>query len=167
VSGCGCEGVVIAEGFELPDVAEFAGVGVGGAAGGVVGAEVMELCVRVLQEVPDDDEDGTSDGGDGAFLAPPLASRRWRSPKKVSVLPAPTASPPRTREITVECLRILRAGRTSAVKARTAAINQIKGPDNTDLLPKHTTLGCPITTAASELGQWPPKISLVKGPPPQ
>ncbi|WP_208760001.1 hypothetical protein [Paenarthrobacter nitroguajacolicus] len=34
---------------------------------------------------------------------------------------------PKAKDGPVECLRILRAGRTSALKARTAAINQIKG----------------------------------------
>lgn len=52
-----------------------------------------------------------------------------------SVLDGRAKSVPKTKDGPVECLRILRAGRTSAVKARTAAINQIKGllvsaPDN-------------------------------------
>lgn len=44
-----------------------------------------------------------------------------------SVLHGRTNSIPKSKDGPVECLRILRAGRTSAVKARTAAINQIKG----------------------------------------
>jgi transposase len=44
-----------------------------------------------------------------------------------SVLDGRTTSVPKAKDGPVECLRILRAGRTSAVKARTAAINQIKG----------------------------------------
>jgi hypothetical protein len=49
------------------DVVVLPGVGVGTAAE-VIGAEVMEPCVRVLQEVPDDDEDGASDGTMARFL---------------------------------------------------------------------------------------------------
>ncbi|MET3810852.1 IS110 family transposase [Arthrobacter sp. UYEF3] len=44
-----------------------------------------------------------------------------------SVLDGRAKSIPKAKDGPVECLRILRAGRTSAVKARTAAINQIKG----------------------------------------
>lgn len=43
-----------------------------------------------------------------------------------SVLDGRTTSIPKAKDGPVECLRILRAGRTSALKARTAAINQIK-----------------------------------------
>lgn len=46
----------------------FTGVRVGMAAE-VVGAEVMESCVRILEQVPNDDQNGTSDGDDCAFLA--------------------------------------------------------------------------------------------------
>jgi hypothetical protein len=51
-------------------VAAFLGVRVGVSAE-VVGAEVTERGVRVLQQVPDDDEDGASDGDDGPVFAPP------------------------------------------------------------------------------------------------
>ncbi|WP_254678545.1 transposase [Arthrobacter sp. 24S4-2] len=44
-----------------------------------------------------------------------------------SVLDGRTTAIPKAKDGPVECLRILRAGRTSAVKALTAAINQIKG----------------------------------------
>lgn len=44
-----------------------------------------------------------------------------------SVLDGRTTSIPKAKDGPVECLRMLRAGRTSALKARTAAINQIKG----------------------------------------
>jgi transposase len=44
-----------------------------------------------------------------------------------SVLDGRTTSVPKAKDGPVECLRILRAARTSALKARTAAINQIKG----------------------------------------
>nr|WP_236783048.1 hypothetical protein [Arthrobacter sp. QXT-31] len=44
-----------------------------------------------------------------------------------SVLEGRTTSIPKAKDGPVECLRILRAGRASAMKARTAAINQIKG----------------------------------------
>ncbi|MEI2276918.1 IS110 family transposase [Paenarthrobacter ilicis] len=43
-----------------------------------------------------------------------------------SVLDGRTTSIPKAKDGPVECLRILRAGRTSALKARTAAINQIR-----------------------------------------
>ncbi|MFK4299509.1 hypothetical protein ABH924_004692 [Arthrobacter sp. GAS37] len=92
----------------------------------------------------------------------------------------------------MECLRILRAGRTSAVKARAAAVakrtaegkskreimrclkryaareiyrqitNPQAAPNNTNLRQLRTTLGRTITTAARELGQWPSKISLLE-----
>jgi hypothetical protein len=52
----------------LADVVVFAGVGVG-AFVEVVGAEVMEPGLGVLEEVPDDDKDGPSDGDDGTLLA--------------------------------------------------------------------------------------------------
>lgn len=44
-----------------------------------------------------------------------------------SVLDGRTTAIPKAKDGSVECLRILRAGRASALKARTAAINQIKG----------------------------------------
>ncbi|WP_422759298.1 IS110 family transposase [Paenarthrobacter sp. C1] len=44
-----------------------------------------------------------------------------------SVLDGRTTSIPKAKDGPVECLRILRAGRASAMKARTAAVNQIKG----------------------------------------
>jgi transposase len=40
--------------------------------------------------------------------------------------------------------------------------NPQAAPDNTDLRQMRTTLGCTITTAAVELGQWPSKISLLE-----
>lgn len=40
--------------------------------------------------------------------------------------------------------------------------NPQPAPDNTDLRQKRTTLGLTITTAASELAQWPSKISLLE-----
>lgn len=43
-----------------------------------------------------------------------------------SVLEGRTTSIPKAKDGPVECMRILRAGRASALKARTAAINQIK-----------------------------------------
>lgn len=48
----------------------FPGVGVG-APLVVVGSEVMEPGFGILQEVPDDDEDGTPDGDDGPCFSPP------------------------------------------------------------------------------------------------
>jgi len=40
--------------------------------------------------------------------------------------------------------------------------NPQAAPDDTDLRQMRTTLGCTITTAAVELGQWPSKISLLE-----
>ncbi|MCA4135313.1 IS110 family transposase [Arthrobacter sp. M4] len=40
--------------------------------------------------------------------------------------------------------------------------NPQAAPNNSDLRPMRVTLGCTITTAASELGQWPSKISLLE-----
>jgi transposase len=40
--------------------------------------------------------------------------------------------------------------------------NPQAAPDNTDLRQMRTTLGCTITTAARELGQWPSKNSLLE-----
>lgn len=82
MSGCGGEGDGVAECFELSDVVVFTGFGVGVAVE-VLGTEVVEPGVRVLQEVPDDDEDGTADSDDGAFLAPsfgqpPMSPRQIR-----------------------------------------------------------------------------------------
>lgn len=68
-----------------------------------------------------------------------------------SVLDGRATSVPKAKDGPVECLRILRAGRTSAVKARTAAINQIKGllvsaPDK--LRAKYRGLRTPALIAA-------------------
>src|SRR5258705_3094471 len=66
-SGCGLEGDGVAEGFELADVASFAAFGVD--AGGVeVGAEIVETCGVLGEQVPDDDQQGSADRDDG-FLA--------------------------------------------------------------------------------------------------
>ncbi|MDQ0823638.1 hypothetical protein QFZ79_001383 [Arthrobacter sp. V4I6] len=40
--------------------------------------------------------------------------------------------------------------------------NPQAAPNNTDLRQMRSTLGCTITTAARELGQWPSKISLLE-----
>jgi hypothetical protein len=40
--------------------------------------------------------------------------------------------------------------------------NPQPAPDNSDLRRVRTTLGCTITTAARELGQWPSRISLLE-----
>jgi transposase len=68
-----------------------------------------------------------------------------------SVLDGRTKSVPKAKDGPVECLRILRAGRTSALKARTAAINQIKcllvsAPDK--LRAKYRGLGTPALITA-------------------
>jgi len=54
--------------IKLADVVAFAGVGIGTAAE-VIGAEILELGVGFLEEVPDDDEDGASDGDYGSVFA--------------------------------------------------------------------------------------------------
>ncbi|MBU8869207.1 IS110 family transposase [Paenarthrobacter aromaticivorans] len=64
-----------------------------------------------------------------------------------SVLNGRTKAVPKAKDGPVECLRLLRAGRTSAVKARTAAINQIKNllvsaPDR--LRAKYRALGTSV-----------------------
>jgi transposase len=40
--------------------------------------------------------------------------------------------------------------------------NPQAAPNNTDLRQMRAALGCTITTAARELGQWPSKISLLE-----
>ena len=40
--------------------------------------------------------------------------------------------------------------------------NPQAAPDNTDLRQLRTALGCTITAAAREIGQWPSKISLLE-----
>lgn len=67
VSG-GCERDALAEGFELSD--EVSGL-VGGveAVGAVVRSEVDVPGVGVVEEVPDDHEDGSGDADEGASLA--------------------------------------------------------------------------------------------------
>lgn len=47
-----------------------------------------------------------------------------------SVLAQRGVSIPKAKDGPVECLRILRTARTSAMKARTTAINQIKGAEH-------------------------------------
>ena len=51
-------------------MAAFPGVRVGAAAE-VLWPEIMDPGIRILQQVPDDNENATSDSDDGAFLAPP------------------------------------------------------------------------------------------------
>jgi transposase len=68
-----------------------------------------------------------------------------------SVWDGRTTSVPKAKDGPVECLRILRAGRASAMKARTAAVNQIKGllvsaPDK--LRAKYRGLGTPAMITA-------------------
>lgn len=63
------QGDVVAESLELADVVVFAGVRVGVVAAEVIGAKVMESGLGILQEMPDDDEDGPSDGDDGTLFA--------------------------------------------------------------------------------------------------
>lgn len=69
-SGCRGQSDGVAEGFKLADAAAFTG-GRAGAAAEVIGAEVLESCLRILQEVPDYDENGTSDRDQCAFPASP------------------------------------------------------------------------------------------------
>ena len=67
-SGGGLQGDGVAEGFELPDVVAFTAFGVDA---GVVKAraEVGEPGGWVAEQVPDDGQDGTADGDDGASAA--------------------------------------------------------------------------------------------------
>src|SRR5919106_2276984 len=76
-SGGGFEGDLVAECFELADVVAL---GAFRSDAGVVeaGAQVVEPCGRVGQQVPDDDQDGSADRDDGSLLAaaagdPPVA----------------------------------------------------------------------------------------------
>src|SRR5829696_2632805 len=76
-SGGGLQGDLVAEGLELADVVARGALSVDA---GVVeaGAEVLEPCGRVGQQMPDDDQDGSADRDDGAPLAaaagdPPVA----------------------------------------------------------------------------------------------
>lgn len=68
-----------------------------------------------------------------------------------AVLDGRATAIPKAKDGPVECLRMLRAGRNSAMKARTAAINQIKGllvsaPDR--LRAKYRGLGTPALITA-------------------
>jgi hypothetical protein len=65
--GRGCQGDLVAEGFELADEVALAGLGVG-AGGEVVGAELL-VGGALFQHVPDDDDEGVGDGEDGFALA--------------------------------------------------------------------------------------------------
>ena len=67
-SGGGLQGDLVAEGFEFADVVAFLTFWVDP---GVVvaGAEVVELDGVVLQEVPDDDQDGATYRNDSLLLA--------------------------------------------------------------------------------------------------
>ena len=73
----GFEGDSVAEVLEFADVVAHLAVEVD-AGVVVVGAEVVELGVLLVEEVPDDDQDGASDGDDGSLLStssgnPPVA----------------------------------------------------------------------------------------------
>ncbi|WP_354260861.1 transposase [Arthrobacter sp. OAP107] len=61
-----------------------------------------------------------------------------------SILDGRSTSVPKAKDGPVECLRILRTGRASALKARSAAINQIKG----------LIVSAP-TNSGRNTGQWP------------
>jgi hypothetical protein len=64
-------------------------------AGGVVvevGAQVDKAGLGIGQQVPDDDQDGASDGDDGPLLAAAPRDAPVCSPRKVLVLPADTAA---------------------------------------------------------------------------
>jgi hypothetical protein len=78
---------VVAERFKLSDVVASFGVGVDVVVV-VVGAEVVELGVRVGEQMPDDHQQGSADRDDGFLLA---------SSAEVSVRPAQTTASPRTR----------------------------------------------------------------------
>lgn len=89
------EGDVVAEGFELMD--EVAGSTVlVDATGVVVGAEIVESCGGVGEQVPDDHQDGAGDGDEGFELASAADQAPVALTKKVSVLPAAAAASPST-----------------------------------------------------------------------
>lgn len=67
-SGCWGEGDGVAEGFELANVVASLAVRVD-VAGEVIGTEIGEDRVLVVQEMPDNDQDGAADSDNGAFLA--------------------------------------------------------------------------------------------------
>ena len=67
----GGDGDVEAEGFQLADVAADLAAGVG-VLRVVIRAEVAVAGLGVLEQVPDDDEDGAPDGDDCSFLI-----RKW------------------------------------------------------------------------------------------
>ncbi len=83
-SGGGFEGDVVAEGFEASDVAAFLRGG-RDAAVVVISAEVLKPGVRVGQQMPDDHEDGPSDGDGGSARKSArrvlrALCRRWSPP---------------------------------------------------------------------------------------
>lgn len=57
---------------------------------------------------------------------------------------------------------IMRCLKRYAAREIYRQINPQPAPDNSDLRRVRTTLGCTITTAARELGQWPSRISLLE-----
>src|SRR5205085_1869390 len=66
-SGCGFEGDAIAEGFELANVGSFLAFGVD-AFVVEVWSEVDEVGVGLREQMPDDDQHGSTDGHDGCVL---------------------------------------------------------------------------------------------------
>ena len=62
-----------------------------------VGAEVDEAGVRIVEQVPNDDEDGRSIATSAFILPVRLIRRRERAPRKVSGFAAAAAASPRTR----------------------------------------------------------------------
>jgi hypothetical protein len=95
-SGRGFEGDLVAQGFELADVAALAAFG---ADAGVVevAAEVVVAGAGVGEQVPDDDQQDRPMATTAFFLPRRRAMRRYRSPTKVSVWAAETAALPSTR----------------------------------------------------------------------
>jgi hypothetical protein len=67
-SGCGLQGDLEAEGFELADVVACLAVRAD-AVVVEVGAQVVVAGLRIRQQVPDDDQDRAADRDDGLFLA--------------------------------------------------------------------------------------------------
>jgi hypothetical protein len=62
-----------------------------------VGSKVGKASVRIGEQVPDDDQDRTRHGDEGALATSSANEASERSPRKVSVRPADEAASARTR----------------------------------------------------------------------
>ena len=93
-SGGGFEGDPVAHGGQLGDVSTHPAFDVD-AAGVVIGSEFAEAGSGVVEQVPDDDQDGAGDRDQGLEFAAAFDDAPvQRSPRKVSVLAAAAAASP-------------------------------------------------------------------------